>query len=543
MHNSKELHLMGSRRQFFLAALGASAAIGASDSSRIVEFTYPMVDAAGTVRRDPGRCVVREEDLGGGVALSMTDIPGGEFTMGSEDVIGRPGILRSTPLRRVAVSPFQLGTFPLTRSQWRRVAALPRVSLPLRELVAASERLPDSWPVDVVGSPEAEEVCARLRRLTGKPYRLPSEAEWEYACRAGTRTRFHFGDQAMRQFVNFTETLPRGTLSVPGSLNAPNRFGLHDMHGNVAEWCADHVHPDYTGAPSDARSWVTGGDARGRIQRGGSYVGPAELTYAATRNEWPLEVSFSGAGMRPALDGQASRSDPVLSASGVTHAASLAAGPVCPGAILSLFGTALAGVQEAAPLSGGRLPIEHAGTGVVFGDRPGRVLFVSPTQVNAVVPFGIEGREVPVFVVRDGQSSSVVRLEVMAAAPEVFTVDGSGVGLVVAARSDWTMVSRERPLAAGEVAALFGTGAGAMTPVPDDGSVIGNPLPRFVSTADVEIGGRAAEVLYFGPAPGLVAGVFQLNIRVPGGLSAGDAQVRLRVGGVASRAAVLLPVQ
>jgi formylglycine-generating enzyme required for sulfatase activity len=127
---------------------------------------------------------------------------------------------------------------------------------------------------------DAIEFCARLSKQTGREYRLPSEAEWEYACRAGTTTPFHFGETITTDLANYDGTRTYGSgpngqyrkqTTEVGSFKVANAFGLYDMHGNVWEWCLDHWHENYNGAPADGSAWVTGGNASRRVLRGGSW--------------------------------------------------------------------------------------------------------------------------------------------------------------------------------------------------------------------------------------------------------------------------------
>ncbi|MGK7904104.1 MAG: formylglycine-generating enzyme family protein, partial [Hormoscilla sp.] len=134
-------------------------------------------------------------------------------------------------------------------------------------------------PVEEVSWHDGVEFCARLSRETGRHYRLPSEAEWEYACRAGTTTPFHFGETITPDLANYDGNYTYGsgskgvyrekTIDV-GSF-PPNAFNLYDMHGNVWEWCADPLHENYEGAPGDGSVWESGGDDSRRMLRGGSW--------------------------------------------------------------------------------------------------------------------------------------------------------------------------------------------------------------------------------------------------------------------------------
>jgi formylglycine-generating enzyme required for sulfatase activity len=140
-------------------------------------------------------------------------------------------------------------------------------------------------PVEQVSWHDAVEFCQRLSRYTNRQYRLPSEAEWEYACRAGTTTPFHFGLAISRDFVNCKRNVGMALISLPaslaglggettevGSFNVANAFGLYDMHGNVWEWCQDVWHGNYEGAPTDGSAWIEGGDQERRVLRGGSWL-------------------------------------------------------------------------------------------------------------------------------------------------------------------------------------------------------------------------------------------------------------------------------
>jgi formylglycine-generating enzyme required for sulfatase activity len=124
------------------------------------------------------------------------------------------------------------------------------------------------------------EFCGRLSKLTGREYRLPSEAEWEYACRAGTTAPFYFGETITGKLANYDATYTyadepkgenRGETTTPVGQFPPNAFGLYDMHGNVWEWCADRWHHNYKGAPIDGSAWIEGGDGY-MLVRGGSWL-------------------------------------------------------------------------------------------------------------------------------------------------------------------------------------------------------------------------------------------------------------------------------
>lgn len=226
------------------------------------------------------------------LTLDLVTVPAGEFLMGSPtDEVGRDWYQYSFPDLKdvdveaqhlVIVPSFSISQYPITQAQWRFVAELPKIDREL-ELDPANFK-GDRRPVELVSWHEAMEFCARLSSHTGKYYRLPSEAEWEYACRSGTTSPFHFGDTLSTGVANYNgnSTYGDGTkgeyrqkTTEVGSFGIVNAFGLSDMHGNVWEWCLDHWHPFYEGAPADGSARVIAGDERYRVLRGGCwYSGP-----------------------------------------------------------------------------------------------------------------------------------------------------------------------------------------------------------------------------------------------------------------------------
>jgi len=235
------------------------------------------------------------EELPGGVALEMAEVPGGSFLMGSSELeANRKGYARDlgkqlrekvqerlpaeSPQHAVKIAKFYFGKFEVTQAQWNAVASLPKVK---RELMSdPSQFKGGNRPVEKISWEEAVEFCERLSRATGRKYRLPTEAEWEYACRAGVDAPFHFGQSITSDWANFDGE--RRFLSSPdganrqetvsaGSLGIANRFGLYDMHGNVWEWCLDGWHENYQSAPDNGRLWQDGAIAYLKVVRGGGW--------------------------------------------------------------------------------------------------------------------------------------------------------------------------------------------------------------------------------------------------------------------------------
>jgi formylglycine-generating enzyme required for sulfatase activity len=220
------------------------------------------------------------EDLGNGVLLTLMLLPGGEFMMGAPE--GEPESSdNERPQRLVKVPPFLIGRYPVTQAQWQVVAGYDQVQTDLK--LAPSNFKGDDLPVEGVNWHEATEFCQRLAAKTQKNYHLPSEAQWEYACRAETTTAYHFGDQLTDELANYERSV--GQTTAVGTYPA-NRWGLHDMHGNVDEWCQDPWHGSYEGAPSDGSAWIEGGDSKLRVIRGGSWYDIPRICRSAYRDSF-----------------------------------------------------------------------------------------------------------------------------------------------------------------------------------------------------------------------------------------------------------------
>ncbi|MDJ0797213.1 MAG: SUMF1/EgtB/PvdO family nonheme iron enzyme [Calothrix sp. MO_167.B12] len=207
-----------------------------------------------------------EIDLPNDVILEMAEIPGGTFLMGSPPE-EEESSNNERPQHKVTVAPFLMGKYPITQAQWKAVAALPQVE---RELEPNPSRFQGAnRPVERVSWYDAVEFCARISQHTGQEFRLPSEAEWEYACRAGTTTPFHFGETISTDLANYNGShiygsgergVNRSETTPVGMFQVANAFGLYDMHGNVLEWCLDDSHDNYEGAPTDGSAWFDDND-------------------------------------------------------------------------------------------------------------------------------------------------------------------------------------------------------------------------------------------------------------------------------------------
>lgn len=222
------------------------------------------------------------EELGNEIALEMVQIPAGTFVMGAPKT-EKGNTDDERPQHQVTISPFYMGKYPVTQAQWQAVAALEQVNKDLDP--DPSNFKGDKRPVERVTWYDAVEFCDRLSQHTGKSYRLPSEAEWEYACRAGTTTPFHFGETITSELANYdansiygagVKGIYREETTVVGSFEVANAFGLYDMHGNVWEWCLDDWHGNYEGAPRDGSAWFDKNDNISQKQgetvlRGGSW--------------------------------------------------------------------------------------------------------------------------------------------------------------------------------------------------------------------------------------------------------------------------------
>lgn len=276
--------------------------------------------------RYKGRAEYYREELGNDVSLDLVAIPAGTFLMGAsskeEEGIHWPFSDYQNPCRyerpqhEVAVRAFFMAKYPITQAQWKKVAKLPQIA---QELPSNPSHFKgDDLPVEGITCYDAIEFCARLSQNTEHKYRLPSEAEWEYACRAGTTTPYHCGETIVTDLANFRPSFPYGygprerwdrshNQTTDVGVFPPNAFGLYDMHGNVWEWCLDSFHEFYIGAPTDGTPWIS---RRGnsRMLRGGSWHCDTHRCRSAARlavihKRSPIKLGLSLESLEPSVLG------------------------------------------------------------------------------------------------------------------------------------------------------------------------------------------------------------------------------------------------
>jgi formylglycine-generating enzyme required for sulfatase activity len=265
------------------------------------KFEVVQVNPQGKIiKRTPAQAQSFQERLPGKIPLEMVAIPGGEFLMGSP--ASEAGHWDDeSPQHQVSIRPFYMGKYEVTQQQWRAVASLPKVDKNFEPESAAFQG--KNRPVENVILIDALEFCKRLSQATGRHYRLPSESEWEYACRAGTTTPYYFGSTLTSELANYD---PKSTgVGMSGEVGQypPNVFGLYDMHGNIAEWCRDTWRFSYEDPPSGGSAWVwsgsfenepTGMDGRpllapvpegamSHVMRGGSFYNNSATNRSAAR--------------------------------------------------------------------------------------------------------------------------------------------------------------------------------------------------------------------------------------------------------------------
>jgi formylglycine-generating enzyme required for sulfatase activity len=218
----------------------------------------------------------------------MTALRGGSFEMGSNDDVSEK------PVHQVTVKPFELSTYPITVREWNECASAKACSF------AATGN--DDAPITNVSWNDAKQFVAWLAGVLQKSYRLPSEAEWEYAARGGTQKKYWWGDQfqpGMAACKNCGDAAGAEEPLKVGSFK-PNPFGLYDMGGGVDQWVEDCWHKTYQGAPSDGSPWV-GGDCTSRVIRSGSWRNDTTYVRPSNRDHYDISVRYPTHGFRVAL--------------------------------------------------------------------------------------------------------------------------------------------------------------------------------------------------------------------------------------------------
>ena len=228
----------------------------------------------------------------------------------------------------------------------------------------------------------------------------------------------------------------------------------------------------------------------------------------------------------------------------VVNAASLLPGPLAPGELVTLFGSGIGPIAAQRP-AGSASSLTLGGTAVLFDGTPAALLYAAPGQINAIVPFGVPGKTTTqLAVTAQGHTVAGSSLEVAATAPAIFTLNSTGVGAGAILNQDLTVNSPSNPADKGSVIAIFATGAGQTTPPSLDAQITGTSLPSLVERTSVQISSLDAEVLYAGAAPGLIAGVVQVNVRLPSNTpSLSAVPVVLSVGGASSQASVTIAIR
>jgi formylglycine-generating enzyme required for sulfatase activity len=263
-----------------------------------LKFEVVIVNTQGT-RRYHKEAEYFIENLDNRVVLEMVLIPGGKFQMGAS-TYEEASQEDERPQHIVNIKPFFMSRYPITQAQWKIIATRAKINRNLNP--DPSYFKGDNLPIERVSWHDAQEFCQRLSRETGGEYYLPSEAQWEYACRAKTGTPFHFGKTITKDLANYREkneninSIYRQQTTEVGSFPA-NNFGLSDMHGLVWEWCADIEHDDYQSAPLDGSAWLNDGNEEYRVLRGGSWNSSNNLCRSAYRfsedaNTTTKEIGF-----------------------------------------------------------------------------------------------------------------------------------------------------------------------------------------------------------------------------------------------------------
>ena len=236
------------------------------------------------------------EYLGEGVNLEMVFIPAGTFMMG-----GNKDEKNENPLHSVHLKSFYISKYPITQLQWRVISDFPKTGRYLKHKPSFFKG--DNLPVERISWFDTQEFCKRLSKYTGRNYRLPTESEWEYACRAKTDTSFFFGDHITPELANYDEENKndpkrKSKKTTPVDNFYPNPFGLYDCHGNVCEWCEDHYTNSYTNKPKDGSAYYSPKSKPERVARGGCWSVSSTNCRSGKRNGYIADSSYNFIGFR-----------------------------------------------------------------------------------------------------------------------------------------------------------------------------------------------------------------------------------------------------
>jgi formylglycine-generating enzyme required for sulfatase activity/uncharacterized caspase-like protein len=271
-----------------------------------IEFASVRLNDKGMIVAQPKEQVqIYKEDLGNTISLTMVKIPAGEFLMGSSATESER-FNDESPQHKVKVSEFYLGQTLVTQAQWQQIMGN-----------NPSKFTGDgNLPVEQISWLDAQEFCRKLSQRTQRKHRLPSEAEWEYACRARTTTPFYFGTTISSEVANYraqdwkdekkiySGKYGNGKLgqfrekTTPVGNFPPNAFGLYDMHGTLWEWCLDHFHKNYQDAPSDGSAWLSDDHKTNHVVRGGSWFTRPHDCRSATRDRFTTNDRSVNIGFR-----------------------------------------------------------------------------------------------------------------------------------------------------------------------------------------------------------------------------------------------------
>ena len=287
-----------------ILSLGGQGILLIAGTAAIIPVIFKWIGGMITASQKPSeivplfpsssKLVNYQEILAGGVKLDMVMLPAGSFLMGSP-ANDPDAESDEKPQHQVKLKSFSIGQYPVTQEQYQAV---------MGNNPSNFKNNPKN-PVETVSWNEAQEFCKKLSQLTGKKYRLPTEAEWEYACRAGTQTRFYFGDAAFKLEDYGWYDGNSSSKTHPVGEKKPNDWGLYDMSGNVWEWCEDPSHDSYANKPENIKNngnaiWSSS-DISVRVLRGGSWFNYSGDCRSAGRIRYLADVRDFGSGVRLAV--------------------------------------------------------------------------------------------------------------------------------------------------------------------------------------------------------------------------------------------------